>query len=368
MIGMAEYIWIDGATPTQTVRSKARTVLINDIDQVSLSDFDVWSFDGSSTNQSEGGNSDLFLQPVYFCPDPIRGAGSFLVMCEVNNPDGTPHKTNTRATLRSALTSGGDKAQAWIGFEQEYTLFKSNRPLGFPKNGFPAPQGPFYCGIGADRAFGRDIVEEHLLACHEAGLLLFGINAEVMPGQWEFQMGYRGFPNETADILLISDQMWIARWLLLRICEDYEVTVSWDNKPVKGDWNGAGCHTNFSTVDMRDPQKGISAIELAIERLSTKHDVHIKEYGHALGDRLTGLHETCAINEFRSGVADRGCSIRIPQLVKQRGFGYFEDRRPGANMDPYRVSARLLVTVCELAESVLTDRPEAAMVKETVTA
>ncbi len=240
----------------------------------------------------------------------------------------------------------GSQYDPWIGFEQEYTLFQGRKPLGWPEGGYPAPQGPFYCGVGADEVFGREVEVKHLEACLQAGLMIFGTNAEVMPGQWEYQIGYRDINNESADPLTVSDHLWLARWLLCRIGEDYGVSVSLDPKPVKGDWNGAGKHTNFSTNATRDKNNGLQAINTAIEKLSKKHHDHIKVYGANLESRLTGQHETAHLSEFRSGIADRGASIRIPQGVKNKGYGYLEDRRPGANADPYEVSAALVSTIC----------------------
>ncbi|MDQ4121719.1 MAG: glutamine synthetase beta-grasp domain-containing protein [Acidobacteriota bacterium] len=346
IIGQAEYIWLDGATPTQRLRSKTRIVSFTTDQTVTIANFPQWSFDGSSTYQASGNDSDLLLEPVNFVADPIRGEGNFLVMCEVLNPDGTPHRTNHRARLREIMDAGAGIEEPWIGFEQEYTLTQDGTPLGFPEKGYPAPQGPYYCSVGSNVAFGRAVVEAHTKACLNAGLMIYGVNAEVLPGQWEFQIGYRGIKGESADPLSVSDHLWIARWLLYRIAEDFGVIPSFDAKPVKGDWNGSGKHTNFSTKSMRDPQTGMSAIESAIEALSGKHQEHIAVYGDGLPERLTGLHETASIHEFKSGVADRGSSIRIPQSVALKGYGYLEDRRPAANADPYQVSARILETIC----------------------
>jgi len=331
---MAEYIWIDGHKPTAKLRSKTK---ILDKKVTKASELPEWGFDGSSTQQAEGHFSDCLLRPVYFLMDPIRGGDNILVMCEVFNADGTVHESNKRAALRETAEKFADQ-DAWFGIEQEYTFFDGIKPLGWPDNGFPAPQGGYYCGVGSDEVFGREIVEDHMDACLLAGINMSGINAEVMPGQWEFQVGPSG-PLE------VSDQLWIARWLLYRIGEDYGVSATLDPKPVKGDWNGAGAHTNFSTKAMREPG-GIKVIEEACKSLEKVHDEHIAVYGADNDQRLTGLHETCSMTEFRYGVSDRGASIRIPMATANDGFGYLEDRRPSANVDPYEVCFMLMETVC----------------------
>ncbi|MCD8520200.1 MAG: glutamine synthetase beta-grasp domain-containing protein [Alphaproteobacteria bacterium] len=351
-LSMCEYIWLGGGSyDIRELRSKACVIDLPANPKVS--DFKEWSFDGSSTGQADGHDSDCILKPVTFISDPVRGEGNYLVLCEVYDPDGeTPHASNSRAQLRAVLDAGGAKQDPWMGFEQEYTLFQGRTPLGWPEQGYPGPQGPYYCGVGSEEIFGREVVEDHARACMEAGLMFYGINAEVMPGQWEFQIGYRGSKEDKSDALTICDHTYLARWLLYRIAEDYGIRVSFDNKPVKGDWNGAGMHTNVSTKDTRDKSKGKAAIAKAVELLSKKHPEHIAVYGHNLHERLTGHHETCDINTFKSGAADRGCSIRIPRQVETKGYGYFEDRRPGANSDPYLVAARIVTTICDLPESV----------------
>ena len=331
---MAEYIWMDGHTPTQKLRSKTK-ILSKKIS--SVSELPQWGFDGSSTNQAEGNFSDCLLKPVWLCKDPIRGKENILVMCEVMNADGSVHASNTRAHLRE-IEEKFSKEKIWFGIEQEYTFFEGRNPLGWPEGGYPAPQGPFYCGVGADEAFGREIVEDHLDLCLESGLELSGINAEVMPGQWEYQIGPLG-PLE------VADQMWVSRWLLYRISEDYGVSATLHPKPVKGDWNGAGAHINFSTQSMRE-EGGLKVIEDACEKLSKKHNEHIAVYGAHNEERLTGDHETQSISEFSYGVSDRGASIRIPMQTSNDGYGYLEDRRPSSNMDPYQACAILIETTC----------------------
>tara|TARA_B100001996_G_scaffold111779_1_gene84646 strand:+ start:135 stop:1145 length:1011 start_codon:yes stop_codon:yes gene_type:complete len=331
----AEYIWMDGHQPTQKLRSKTK---ILDKPVSSPNELPLWGFDGSSTNQADGGDSDCMLKPVWICNDPIRGGkDDILVMCEVMNPDGSPHRTNSRASLVDIASKFSDH-DSWFGIEQEYTFFDGRNPLGWPEGGYPAPQGPFYCGVGADEVFGREIVEEHLHLCLEAGLEVSGINAEVMPGQWEYQIGPLG-------ALDAADQLWVSRWLLYRIAEDYGVSATLHPKPVKGDWNGAGAHINFSTKSMRN-KGGIKVIESACEKLGENIEKHIAVYGAHNDQRLTGLHETCSINQFKYGVSDRGASIRIPMQTANDGYGYLEDRRPAANVDPYKACAALIETTC----------------------
>ena len=328
MAYMAEYIWIDGTQPTAKLRSK--TKVLDD-----GADLPIWGFDGSSTNQAPGDKSDCVLRPVASYPDPIRGGDNKLVMAEVLLIDMSAHPTNTRAPLAAVVEKYGDQ-EPWFGIEQEYTFLKDGRPYGFPFGGFPAPQGGYYCGVGADEIFGRDIVEAHMQACIDAGISISGINAEVMPGQWEFQVGPLG-PLEC------SDQLWIARWLLYRIAEEFDISATLDPKPVKGDWNGAGAHTNFSTEKMRNEYDSIIA---ACEALGEKWEEHVTNYGHGISDRLTGEHETAPWNKFSYGVSDRGASIRIPWQTALDKKGYIEDRRPNANCDPYVVTRLITDTVC----------------------
>ncbi|MBT6490545.1 MAG: glutamine synthetase [Deltaproteobacteria bacterium] len=342
----AEYLWLDGAHPTQELRSKTRILRVENTQELCVKDIPDWGYDGSSTYQATGGDSDLTLKPVFTTNDPIRSGNSIVVLCEVMYADGRPHESNHRAQLRDVLDKGAAGEQAWFGFEQEYTFFMEQNPLGWPNGGYPAPQGPFYCSVGANVAYGRKVVERHTDACLDAGLLLFGTNAEVMPGQWEFQIGFRGDTNENIDPLICADHLWVARWMLHRIAEDEGIQVSFENKPIKGDWNGAGMHTNFSTANMRSKFTGMGTIENAIAALGNKHQEHIAIYGAGLAERLTGEHETCSITQFRHGVADRGASIRIPRHVSQDGYGYIEDRRPGANANPYQVCSRILMSVC----------------------
>ena len=323
----AEYIWIDGVKPTPMLRSKTRVLKHGEAPG-------LWGFDGSSTEQAPGHASDCVLRPVHVCADPINGGENKLVLSEVLLTDMTPHSSNTRAACAHVAHKFAAE-QMWFGIEQEYTFFKDGRPLGWPVAGAPGQQGPYYCGVGSSRAIGRHIVDEHLDASLAAGLLISGTNAEVMPGQWEYQIGPLG-PLEA------SDQVWIARWLMERIAARHGVEVRLDPKPVEGDWNGAGAHTNFSSWRMRE---SYDACIRAAQALGEKAALHIANYGHGIERRLTGKHETCAYTEFRYGVSDRGASVRIPWQVAQERMGYIEDRRPNANCDPYVVTRLITETV-----------------------
>ena len=322
-----EYIWLDGYTPEPSLRSKTKVV---GSEPASFEDCPEWSFDGSSTEQAEGSSSDCLLKPVKMILDPQRNNAS-LVLCEVLNADGSVHASNGRGTFE-------DDTDLWLGFEQEYTIMQGAKPLGFPPEGYPGPQGPYYCSVGIDNCVGRDIVEDHLDTCLDAGLSITGINAEVMKGQWEYQLFGKGAKST-------CDDLWLSRYLLRRSAEQYGVTIELHPKPIKGDWNGSGMHTNFSTTDIRD-KGGEDLIKGICEKFRGRHDQHIASYGSDNDQRLTGLHETQSIDQFSYGVSDRGASIRIPIGTVQDGWkGYLEDRRPASNADPYKVVGEILATL-----------------------
>ena len=296
-----------------------------------LEDCPMWNFDGSSTLQAEGNSSDCLLKPVAIFPDPDRNSG-YLVMCEVLNADSTPHATNGRATIED-----GDD-DFWFGFEQEYFLWdpETNLPYGFPRD--HTPQGQFYCSVGAKNAFGRDVIEEHLDQCLEAGLNVEGINAEVAVGQWEYQIFAKGAQDA-------GDQIWVSRYLAERNAEKFGLHIEWHPKPLGAtDWNGSGMHANFSDSRMRD-QGGEELMTKICEAFGQNIKKHMDVYGAHNEQRLTGLHETQSIHEFSFGVSDRGASIRIPVTTMEDGWiGRLEDRRPSSNGDPYKIAAAIITT------------------------
>jgi len=338
MIYKFEYIWLDGYTPEPNLRSKTKVINFAKED-ISISDLPIWTFDGSSTKQAEGIDSDCLLKPVKMIKDPQRKNG-YLVLCEVLNPDDTPHPSN----IRSKIT---DDSNLWLGFEQEFFIYKSGKPIGH-EGVFLKPQGEYYCGIGTENIKGRDIVEHHLDICLSAGLNMTGINAEVALGQWEYQVMGKG-------TLEACDQLVLSRYLLNRLSETYGVTIEYHPKPLGNtDWNGSGMHTNFSTKLMRE-EGGKELFDEIFRVLKSNHQKHIEVYGSDNEKRLTGKHETQSIDKFSWGVSDRGASIRIPQSTVKNGWrGYLEDRRPASNACPYKIAKQLTESLKQAQQNILT--------------
>jgi len=338
---LAEYVWVDAVGNT---RSKTRTLPAAKAE--SVSNLPSWNFDGSSTDQAPGDDSEVILKPQRIFTDPFRpradGQKNILVMCDTYTPAGDPLPTNTRAIAAAAM-EGNDDQEVWFGLEQEFTLFNLDErtPLGWPKGGMPSrPQGPYYCSVGPENSFGRHITDAMYKACLYAGIDISGTNGEVMPGQQEYQVG----PCVGIDA---GDQLFMSRYILQRVCEDFQVYCTLHPKPiVEGDWNGAGMHTNVSTKTMRE-EGGIDAIRQAIYKLGAKHSEHIAVYGTGNELRLTGSFETASINDFSFGVANRGASVRIGRDTEAEGKGYFEDRRPASNADPYLVTGKIMSTIME---------------------
>ena len=332
-----EYIWVGG---NNELRCKTKIVK-SDKSILKLGDDEIsdWNYDGSSTDQAPGKDSEVWIKPVAVYKDPFRGENHLLVLCDTWLPNGEPHPTNTRIKAKEIFDKDLD-LEPLFGMEQEFFIIDTDThlPVGFPENGYPAPQGPYYCSVGASNAFGRDFFEEALENCLHAELPVTGTNFEVCAGQLEIQVCSKGISE--------GDNLLITRYILQRTGEKYGFDIDISAKPIKGDWNGSGCHTNFSTKPMRESENGYQLILDAIEKLRVKHDEHIKCYGSDNHERLTGLHETAHYSEFSSGVADRGASIRIPRMTEKYGKGYLEDRRPSSSCDPYIVTSKLFETCC----------------------
>eukprot|EP00882_Tetradesmus_deserticola_P001137 GHRQ01001230.1.p1 GENE.GHRQ01001230.1~~GHRQ01001230.1.p1 ORF type:complete len:381 (+),score=154.01 GHRQ01001230.1:132-1274(+) len=340
---IAEYVWIGGTG--QDVRSKSRT--LSKVPE-KPEDLPHWNYDGSSTGQAPGTDSEVYIIPRAIFRDPFRMGDNILVMCDTYEPprvgpDGSlqppkPLPTNSRYSCAAVMEKAKDE-EPWFGIEQEYTLLNAltKWPLGWPENGYPAPQGPYYCSAGAGCAIGRDLADVHYKMCLYAGVNISGVNAEVMPAQWEYQVG----PCLGMDG---GDHMWMSRYILYRLAESYNVEVTFDPKPIPGDWNGAGGHVNYSNNATRAEGTGWDAIQAQIAKLEKRHAYHIAQYGEGNERRLTGKHETSSMHDFSWGVANRGCSVRVGRMVPVDKCGYYEDRRPASNLDPYVVCKLLVET------------------------
>ena len=332
-----EYVWLDGYKPEPNLRSKVKIVEYDTVKNAFLDgNFPIWNFDGSSTNQAETGNSDCILNPVrHYFKDR---QSTVYILCEVLNPDGTPHESNKR------LTIGKSFEDLWFGFEQEYFIYdrKNKCILGHDENNLK-PQGKYYCGVG-EYVVGRDFVEEHTNLCLNYGIDITGINAEVALGQWEYQVFSKGK-------LKGGDDLWMTRYFLYKISEKYGYRIELHPKPINhGEWNGSGLHTNFSTDIMRN-NGGYEYFLSLFNSLGSRHEEHIKAYGSNNHLRLTGEYETQSIDKFTWGVSDRGASIRVPKETAKEWKGYLEDRRPGSNADPYKIISEI-VTSLKTAEQI----------------
>ena len=332
-----EYIWIGGKGET---RSKTRVVH-------NLLPFDVnyipeWNYDGSSTWQSDSnGDTEITLKPRDIFKDPLRNINEckcYLVLCDTYDSNENPTSTNHRH-LANELFDKGEEFEPWFGLEQEYFMERGSKSIIETDSHFSS-EGFHYCGKSVVD-FERTIAEEHMIACIEAELSISGINSEVANFQWEFQIG-------PCQGILAADQLIIARYLLERISEKHDVKINYHPKPLKT-INGSGCHINFSTYRTRYPDSGIEEIHRCIKCLSENHDELIKVYGNNNDLRLTGFHETSSYDKFSWGIGTRNTSIRIPNQVVREKRGYFEDRRPAANIDPYLATSNLF-KICYLHE------------------
>lgn len=316
-----EYIWLDS---NSNFRSKIRVL-------TSYQYIEQWNYDGSSTGQAKGNDSEIVLNPVFVCNNPFFRNG-YIVLCDTYKKN-EPLSNNYRLKAKEIFDKYLDE-KPWFGLEQEYFMFQNNKNLGSEQK-----QGNHYCGVGCNKTFGRFLAEKHMKYCILAGLKISGINAEVGPGQWEYQIG----PVEGLEA---SDQLLVSRYLLIKLAEENNIEINLEPKPIKGDYNGSGCHINFSTHNMRQ-DNGYDIILKAVKKLSLKHKEHMDVYGENNKERMTGKHETASYDEFNFGLGNRGCSIRIGENVIKSKKGYFEDRRPASNIDPYLATSKLLETCCE---------------------
>lgn len=325
----AEYIWIDSKGQ---VRSKNRTIQ-------SDSKFPLWTFDGSSTGQATVESSEIILKPIYSTYDPFSDKGIY-VLCECLDVKLLPIVTNKYHNAKKIFDKFS-KEKIMFGLEQEYVIYdcKTKKPIGWPISGTPPKQGPYYCGLVSGSNSGRKIARKHYKACIQADLAISGYNREVMPGQWEFQIG-------PVIGIEASHQLILARYILERIAEEYDCYISYNPKPEGDKWNGSGCHINFSTADMRNSTTFKKTVKMCVEKLTKTHDHLMSCYG-TNKYRMTGTHETSDPSKFTWGICDRSVSMRIPILVSKNGYGYCEDRRPASDINPYLATSELTKAICE---------------------
>ena len=359
-----EYVWCSGQNTHHDLRSKIKSVVKSKTEAENLmrdpasafKDMSEWNFDGSSTKQAHGSDTEIVIKPVASWKHPfLTDLPALVVLCECFLPTGEPTEDNTRRLARTVFEHEKAKGQQpWFGLEQEYVLTQNGRPYGWPSDGSePAPQGPYYCSTGAKVSFGRKHAQQHYQTCVNMGLKISGMNAEVMPGQWEYQVG----PCEAIEA---GDHLVMSRWVYLRLLEEANVDVDFDSKPKKGDWNGSGMHTNMSTAAMRG-DGGLKVIEEALKELGKNPTRDVAVYGADNIERLSGKHETSKFDEFTFGTGTRDTSCRIPNPVKKDGKGYFEDRRPSSSADPWLITSRLFASSCAIPSRELDDLCEKTM-------
>ena len=330
---LVEYVWLDA---DGAPRSKTRVIYEKKPEKMEDLNLPYWNYDGSSTGQASGRDSEVILKPQSVFPDPFRGGDCLMVLCDTYTPEMEPHETNQRYYAEERFKQW-PSAEPMFGLEQEFFMMKGELPLVYnnDKDRDLRKQGSYYCGSGSNNAIGRDCVESAFKRCILAGIHVTGMNAEVAPSQWEIQVCANG--------IAAADQLVMMRYILNRTAEMYGLWVNYEPKPMKGDWNGSGCHVNFSTKKMRS-DGGYTAILEAVKKLEKDHKKYMEHYGKGNAERMTGEHETSSMETFSYGVADRGASIRIPNDTKRQNKGYFEDRRPASNMDPYLVTSLILET------------------------
>jgi len=339
MSAIYEFIWIGG---NNELRSKIRILSSN---FTNITQIPLWNFDGSSTGQGTTEESEITLKPVKLYNSPIclhkySNFASYIVLCATYlGNDNTIALQNNHRDEATAIFDKYSSEQAWYGLEQEYFMYdaKTLKPLGFSDS-----YRQHYCAVGSQNTFGRTLAEEHMVACLDAGIQICGINQEVAPGQWEFQIG-------PVDGLSVCDDLWTARYILEKLAEKYGIWIVYHPKPLLGNWNGSGLHTNFSTKQMRE-DGGLNVIMGCMNKLEKRHTEHIAVYGEHNELRLTGHHETSSMDQFTWSVGGRHCSVRIGNETACAGKGYFEDRRPAANMNPYLVCPIILDTCCSTAD------------------
>ncbi len=332
---LVEYIWLDAKN---NFRSKIR-VLDN---SNGISEIPSWNYDGSSTGQASTESSEVIIKPRATFFNPLLkqlndNQPNLLCVCDTYDINGNPLSNNHRYNAEKIFDLKKEE-EPWFGLEQEYFMYKKGyyAPLNYSPD---VVQGKFYCSPIVHDKIGVEIAEEHLIMCCNAGIKISGINAEVAPGQWEFQVG-------PCIGISAGDHMMAARYILERIAAKKDIKICLHPKPLHH-INGSGCHINYSTKSMRE-ENGLDKIIEAVEKLKLKHKEHMEVYGDFNELRMTGLHETSSYDNFSCGYGSRKTSIRIGYDTINNKCGYFEDRRPASNIDPYITTGMIFKTTCDL--------------------
>lgn len=351
-----EYVWIDASNQP---RSKIRVMetpcysrwLKFDYSDEEKNAF-IWNYDGSSCGQASTEHSEITLIPVAFYKNPYldRDRG-YLILCEsVDDHRSSAVGSNYQYAKRIFDDDRVKAADFWFGIEQEYFFLDvgTKFPYGFTpydhEKNKSLYQGDYYCGVGGAHidARQRKVAEEHAKVCLSMNIPISGINVEVAPSQWEYQVGI-------AHGIEAAHHLWVSRYMLKKIAESYGLDVSFHPKPIcepvfENHWNGSGAHVNISTRDTRNAG-GYHVIIDYMKKFAMRHREHMVLYGAENEKRLTGNHETANMESFTYGVGCRGSSVRIPNQTGRDLCGYFEDRRPAANMDPYLVCGIIAETI-----------------------
>lgn len=336
-----EYIWIDGRG---NLRSKYRTAFPKfdsyadaAHNYIAVKD---WNYHDSSTYQASTENTEIALIPVAYYLNPFFEQGrAFLILCKTYNADGSPTNTNFRHDAEKLFESSTSHyLDPYFRINQEYFIIQSSGTTNFaPLCSYEQPQPDYYCGVGNVTL--RNLAEKHYQYCLNAHLKISAVNAEMEPTQWQFQIG----PSSK---ISASDELWVARYILVKLSEEFRVCICFKPKSLPNPSNSSSLHlhTSFSTQETRDAQNqnGLKCIYQYIDRLSKKHTEHICIYGH----NSNRVHSGSDYHTFSFASGYRGNNICIPKSVLKAGCGYLEDMRPASNADPYRVTAAIFSTAC----------------------
>lgn len=321
----ATYVWMSrGGVFRYKIYTLSSLNADGDFDNPDL--YPTGTFDGSSTGDAEVGSSDLRIKPCAVYRD-VDGVGVF-VLCDIDTAE-TP-RANLLTLIENRKVFGAESC--WFGFEQEYFL------LPFESE---SEQDAFhYCSPTSET-----IPQHHYNECRQMGVHITGWNCEVAPNQYEFQVCAAG--------VSAADDLIMARWVLLRVCQEHDKGLLLVPKPIPV-YNGSGLHTNFSTPQMRTSPGGWSTMLKSVGLLRDRHNEHMEVYGDGNEERLSGMYETSAFDTFSWGIGSRDTSVRLQKVMKGEDKGFIEDRRPASNANPY-VVCYALVNTCVLDLSVYTN-------------